>query len=293
MISGAFIGAGISRDDLKNLKRLIKPLAILVSCMFALNIIMGFVLYNISDIDLYTAMFCAVPGGISNTTIIAAEAGADTGKVALMQFMRLCAGVGVFPSLIAYMGRDEENEEGAEQDMKRSKTAYNIKGFLIVFMAAIAGGILGDISNIPAGTLLFALIGAIIAKQIYPKCMMPRKIKIFAQMLSGAYIATSINPAEVSELKSFLLPGLVLVGGYFVSCILVGKLIHKKCNMTLKESMLTATPAGASDMALIAADIGVNSPDVVVLQIGRMLFAILVFPMLSYNIADIYLRFFA
>ena len=43
-------------------------------------------------------------------------------------------------------------------------------------------------------------------------------------------------------------------------------------------SMLAATPAGATDMALISSDIGVEDPDLVVIQILRMVCVILIFP---------------
>ena len=52
--------------------------------------------------------------------------------------------------------------------------------------------------------------------------------------------------------------------------------------------MLMMTPAGASDMALIAADIGVNSPSLVVMQIFRMLMAASVFPQICYQIAKLF-----
>ena len=48
------------------------------------------------------------------------------------------------------------------------------------------------------------------------------------------------------------------------------------------------TPAGASDMALIAADIGVNSPSLVVMQIFRMLMAASIFPQICYQIAKLF-----
>ena len=42
--------------------------------------------------------------------------------------------------------------------------------------------------------------------------------------------------------------------------------------------MLIATPAGASDMALIASDLGVDNPDVSFIQIMRMITVVTVFP---------------
>ena len=53
MISGAFIAVGIDRNDLKNIKRLAKPLIILVSCMLVLNMISGFVIYNFSNLIIF------------------------------------------------------------------------------------------------------------------------------------------------------------------------------------------------------------------------------------------------
>ena len=49
--------------------------------------------------------------------------------------------------------------------------------------------------------------------------------------------------------------------------------------------MLAATPAGASDMALISSDLGVNSKEVIELQIIRMVVVIVVFPQVIYHIS--------
>ena len=52
--------------------------------------------------------------------------------------------------------------------------------------------------------------------------------------------------------------------------------------MTRREGYLTATPAGASDMALISSDLGVDSPDLIVLQLMRMLIVVMAFPQILY-----------
>ena len=65
-----------------------------------------------------------------------------------------------------------------------------------------------------------------------------------------------------------------------VTAFLVGGLLHRFFGFTLREGMLIATPAGANDMALISGDLDVHSPDVVVLQIVRMVIVISLFPQL-------------
>lgn len=280
MISGAFIGVGISAEDLKSFRKLLKPLGVLVGCMLVLNLAMGFLIYHFSNLDLLTSFFSAVPGGMSDTPIIAAEMGADGATVALLQFVRLCAGIGIFPMFIQYCGRNEPAvDKGA---LVRVKTPYSQQGFALTLCVAVVGGVLGKLSGVPSGTLLFALLFTIVAKMLYHACMLPTWVRRCAQVLAGAYIGTSVNHDDVLNMGGLIVPALLLVAGYFTACIVVGHLLKRYCNFSLKEGMLCATPAGASDMALISADIGVSSPDVVVLQIARMLFAVGVFPQIIY-----------
>lgn len=286
IVSGAFIGVGISREEIKQFKRLFKPLTILIGCMMILNLISGMTIYFTSDLDLMTSMFCAVPGGMSNTPLIAAEMGADGAKVALMQFIRLCAGIGIFPSVIKYFGRNKEKTSKSITDLK--KTTYSHYGFLVTSGVAIAGGIVGEILDIPAGALLFSLIATMTAKQFIPACMLPGWIKRMAQVLAGAYIATGISPKDIPEMKKLLIPAMIMLIGYFAACIFIGKLLSKYSALSISEGMLAATPAGASDMALISADIGISSPDVIILQIGRMLSAVLIFPNVIHFIVGLF-----
>lgn len=285
IISGAFIGVGISREELRHFRKLLGPLSILVGCMLILNIAMGFLLYAISDMDLLTCFFAAVPGGMSDTPIIAADMGADGASVALLQFVRLCAGVGVFPMFIQYCGR-KEGDVQKEGSMKKVATPYSHKGFALSLVLAAVGGLLGKWSGVPSGALLFSLLFVLVGKQIYDPMVLPTWVRKCAQVLAGAYIGSSVNHDDVLSFASLVVPALVLVGGYFITCIVVGRLLKQLCHFNLKEGMLCATPAGASDMALISADIGVTSADVVVLQIARMLFAIGLFPQIIYAITQ-------
>ena len=52
--AGAFIGCSVSKADMKNLPRIVKPLAILITGYLVLNLAAGFLLYGISQMDLLT-----------------------------------------------------------------------------------------------------------------------------------------------------------------------------------------------------------------------------------------------
>ena len=75
-----------------------------------------------------------------------------------------------------------------------------------------------------------------------------------------------------------ILPAILILAGYFLNSILTGRLLRRLFGFPLRAAMLIATPAGASDMALISSDLGVESREVIELQIIRMVLVISIFP---------------
>lgn len=275
--AGAFIGATIKKSDVRRIPKLAKPALILLCGMLVLNLVMGFVIHLLSGLDWLTSFFCAVPGGMSDVPIIAAEMGANGAAVALTQFFRLVCGVGIFPSIIMLLTRQETMQEHKLQTKEaQAKPALRSVG-MTIGVAAVCG-IAGKLSGIPVGTLMFAMIGTAMLKLATNRAVIPLWLKRVAQVLSGTYIGCSIGLQELLELRYLILPALLLVIGYLINCFVISTLLHRICGMTRREAMLVATPAGASDMALISGDMGISNPDLNVLQIIRMITVVSVFP---------------
>jgi len=289
--AGAFIGCSVEKSDLQRLKYIIKPASVVLSSMLMLNIVLGFVIYFISPLDLPTALMSCVPGGMSDIPIISADMGADVPKVAILQFARMVTGLGLFPSLIALIARRRDKKCGApsqekpEAPVERVKSGEHTTGVFIQTIAiATLGGIIGNLLGIPAGVLLFSMLSVIGIKLVRNKAYMPMWAKRLAQVLSGAYIGCGMSFSDVLELKYLLVPALLLALGYFITCLIVGNILCKRFGMSIKEAMLAATPAGASDMALISSDLGVQSTDLVVLQIIRLVVVVSLFPQIIHLI---------
>lgn len=292
--AGAFIGCSVKRSDLERLKYILKPATILLSSMLALNLVLGFLIHWLSPLDLLTSLMSAVPGGMTDTPLIAADLGADAPKVAVLQFVRMVSGIGLFPSLIAWVDRRENGTEiqaiefsnGSDSEFGKAKQknwfaldhlSPNLK-FLITISVAIVVGFIGRASGVTAGTLLFSMIAILILKLTTNVSYIPMWAKRLAQVLAGCYIGSGIYKNDLLELRFLVVPALLILAGYFLNCYLTGHLLHKTCQFELKEGMLAATPAGATDMALISCDLRVQSTDLIVLQVIRMLFVISVFP---------------
>lgn len=275
--AGAFIAASVEKSDIKRMPHLLKPAALLLSAMFLLNAVMGVVIHTLSGVDWMTSFFCAVPGGMSDVPIIAADMGANAGDVAVAQFMRLVAGIGIFPSIIMHLTKDEPvpQREGEARVVVKNNDWASV---LMTMAVAVVCGIVGKLSGVPVGTLLFSMLGVIAFKLVVGRAAVPMWLKRVAQVLSGAYIGSSLGLEDLMDMRVLIIPILLLVLAYACNCFLLGGLLHRFCGFTRRESMLIATPAGASDMALISSDLDIHNPDLIVLQIVRMVLVISVFP---------------
>lgn len=277
IVVGAFIGSGINREELSQMKRVIKPALIIIFGLLSLNILSGFLIHTLSGMDLLTAFMCTTPGGISDMPIVAAEMGADASKVLVMQFIRFTIGIGIFPSLIGRMTREEVQNAG-ETLKTRTQAAGQWHMVLLTLTVAALSGILGKLSGLPASTMAFSTIGTIVFKLTYPKATVPSGMRRAAQCLSGAYIGASIGWAQLRELIQLPLPIFILLLSLLTGSLGIGYLLFRMRAFTLREGMLAATPAGASDMVLISADLGIRNMNLVLLHVLRVIVVITFFP---------------
>lgn len=286
IIAGGFIGSGIKREDLSEMKKIAKPALILLPCFLMLNIVSGFLVYSTGKMDLVTAMMCCVPGGMSDVPIIAADMGADPAIVVVLQFIRLVVGIGVFPLMIrAVTGSGAEGEKAVRVKKKKK---FETKYVLLTLLVAAICGIIGNVTPIPAGTMAFATLGSIVFACSYPKAQMPRLLRKCAQLLSGAYVGASIGMEQVRQLGTLALPVIIVSVMYTLACFGIGFLMMRAKCFTRAEGMLAATPAGASDMALISADLGIENPKLIVLQVLRLIVVVLFFPSILSVVISLY-----
>lgn len=277
IIAGAFIGSGITRENVKEMKTVVKPALILIPCLLAVNIVAGLLIARTGTMDMMTALMCCVPGGISDIPMIAADMGADPSVVVTMQFIRMVLGIGVFPLLIRQVAG--EGKETVEAAKKKAPKHYDMRYVALTFAVAAVCGLIGKVSPMPSGTMGFATLGSIAFACAFPgKAQMPRLLRKCAQLLSGAYVGASIGAEQIRTLAHLGVPVMILVTAYLLVCFGVGTLMWKTGCFDHTEALLAATPAGASDMALISADLGVNSAKLCILQVLRLVTVVLVFP---------------
>lgn len=289
-ITGAYIGSTISKEDLFHLPRIISPYLFIMAGFFILNMVSGLLIYILSPLDLLTSLLCAMPGGISDTPLIAMDMGADAAKVAVLQFVRMVFGIGALPLLIVAVDRMADKRQNGDlpqntpnkgpQPKTAAKRVKAPAALLITLGAATLGGLVGKWLKIPAGALIVSMLVTLTLKMFYSKAYLPLWCRRVAQVLSGCCIGSQMTYGDVIEMRFLIVPAVVLVIGYFANCIIMGYLLNRCFKIPRLEAMLCVSPAGATEMALISADLSVESPDLVVIQICRLIGVMAVFPQL-------------
>ena len=285
--AGAYIGALFDHEQLKSIRRVWKPYLLIMAFFLTANLLAGVLIWRTGACDLMTALLCCVPGGMSDTPLIAADLGADVGTVAILQFIRMVTGVVLMPSVIAVLVPPapplmEDARENTSISQKQLRKPLPLAAATVA--VAAAGGGLGKAAGIPAGILVGSMVLVIGMNLTYGRAYLPMPLKRAAQVLSGAYIGCTLTLEQIARLRNLILPAVIILAVYIPISLLCGWLITKLFHREPREAMLSATPGGASDMALIAADLGVESTDLMVTQILRMVSVVLFFPQLVYHL---------
>lgn len=287
-VAGLFVGMSMNMEMVRNIKRLFKPVVMLVVLIQSLCFGVGVVLYHVSDLDVVTSLFSVAPGGMMDMTLMTMDMGGDAAVVAVLQVLRLLSVYGISMPLVKVLAKRMGGAAGADpavQMEKKKLTADDKKhGILIAGSVAALGGALGwGLSQIFDFSVLI-LIGAMVASAAMNiktgKLYMPKNVRRFTQMLSGALIGTSVTMESTHRLAGVILPALLICCGFVVINVILAVVLHKVCKLDFATAMLSSSAGGATEAALTALDFNADPSVVSVLQITRMVCTTSFYPIL-------------
>ena len=285
ILTGAYIGGTVSKEDIKRLPGVIGPFLVVMASFLCLNLLVAAFFYFTTDMDLLTCLFCAAPGGIGDTPLVAMDMGADGAMVSVMQFVRMIFGMGCLPTIIMLTDRriaPEQAEifdaQGGHNGPGGQQGQRSLVKFIPSFLVAMCAGLLGKWLNVPGGILSFSVVAVVVMKLVAQSHPMPIWLRRVAQVMAGCCIGAGITRDQIFQIRQLVIPAIVLCVGYIVCCIGMGCVSSRVFHIELREAMLCLSPAGATEMALIAADLGVHSANLVVLQMCRLLSVMAFFP---------------
>lgn len=267
MILGIIIGCKFNKEKVPQIKSLLVPSIFVTGWLISISLMMGMLLAAVTGLDLGTALFGSVPGGISEMGIVAMAYHLSVPVVSLLQFVRVIAVNFCFPTIaykykIKYNKTEEEKDTTEELPAAHGAEESNRKTlplFITLILAGI-GGFTARFLGVPAGGLLGSMvIVACLRIAGVPLKEVPRWALVFAQVGLGSYLGTTFTPDVVNTLRALLLPTAVFSIIVVINGIVLGLVVHRIFGWDLVTSLLAAAPAGAPLMSAIALDMDADA----------------------------------
>ena len=284
--TGTFIGSKFRSEDIKMLKKVIIPGMTMVLLMITFSFILSYLMSTFLGIDNLTSFFATAPGGIMDISLIAYDFKANTSQVALLQLIRLISVISFVPFFTkkCYERSNKKNisfEQEIKNEIKEEKVENKSeKSFLFTVIVGIIGGIIGYFSHLPAGTMScsMALVAYFNVKN--HKAYMPLTLRKIIQSFGGALIGAKVTLSDVIALKNLILPIILIIIGFCLMNVFVGFFLYKTTKFSLSTALLSASPGGMSEIALMAEDLGANGPQVASMQFLRAIFIVGIYPII-------------
>ena len=286
-LSGAYIGMQIRKKDLRNFHFLIVPFLILI-VLFTINTFaIAYVIKALFHMDLLTALLGCVPGGVSDMSMLAIDMGGDAGVVALMQTMRFFGCLALFPSIIRSVTKKDgdsiedsrfTNDNGNLTTFLNRFIKNDTQKLIFTIIVTLIFGWLGKLSGFPAGAMVLPMFVIMFINVNTNVTRMTMDVKLVAQILSGCVVGSSITPETIRTLPSAFLPIVLLLISYFAINFLFTYICVRYKYLDKKSAMFASAPGGATDMTLIAADLGADLTKIALIQVMRAAYVLAVIP---------------
>lgn len=244
------------------------------------GLIVGYITHKKTGISLETCLLGCVPGGLSQMVVLAEEMeNTDQTAVTIMQTVRMLSVVFSVPFLTMHVLHDGDPMAVAANSQLLAANNHDI---LIYVCVAITGAFLAKFLRLPTAFLLgpILLTGAFILATGIPAPTVPSYLISMAQICVGTYIGSSINLAKIKKYHG-LMPCLFggVVGVLFVS-LLTGYMVVQLTSVSFVTAFLSTAPGGLAEMGITALIVGADISTMTAYQLVRLLFIMLVFPII-------------
>ncbi len=151
---------------------------------------------------------------------------------------------------------------------------------LLTLLIGCAGGVACMKLKIPAGGIVGAMAAVAVFNLLSDMAFAPWYFKLFAQSVTGAFIAMPLTLDKIKSMRLVFIPALIVVLGMLLFSIVMayGCAAISSGKMDLLTAMFFCAPGGMSDIVLISSEMGGNTLFISAGHAIRSLFVLGVLP---------------
>jgi membrane AbrB-like protein len=276
---GIIVGSQFNREKIKQIKSLALASSLVGLWMAIVGLGLGYLIYRFTDMDIGTALFSAVPGGMSEMSALAIMYKLNVPIVVVFQFLRI---VMVYFSVPLMAKLSSRQPAALKSDVIEDSTNSGLEEckyhhIIFTILLGIIAGYLAWKIEVPGGAIVGSLIavGGCKSYGIRLKSL-PKNYIVLIQICLGASLGLTFTPEVAGTLTdmagiSVIFSVLIVLNG-----IILGFAIHKLFKIDLITSLLACAAAGVSQMSAIALDMDADAVVVSVIQSIRLVAIVLI-----------------
>jgi membrane AbrB-like protein len=218
-----------------------------------------------AKVDMATAWFSSIPGGVADMAMLAEGYGGRPAPVALAQLLRVCSVVILVPNLFALAGLRGNVPQVATilpfvpWVLLLQCAAGLVAGFLLVRLGVRAGWMLGPLAVTAALTASGITLSGI-----------PPWLSALAQVVLGTSLGAAFGRESIRPLRRFLPHAVMQVFMLMGGCAIAGALLAWGFGEPMGAMLLGTAPGGVAEMSLTGKALGMDVALIVTLHVTRI-----------------------
>ncbi|MBR0683720.1 AbrB family transcriptional regulator [Roseomonas eburnea] len=216
-------------------------------------------------VDMATAWFASIPGGVADMALLAEAYGGRPAPVALAQLLRVCSVVVLVPNIFALAGLTGNVPQ-----------ASTVLPFLpLVLALQIAGGFAAGALlvriGVRAGWMLGPLaVTAALTASGFTLSGVPAWLSALAQVVLGVSLGAAFGRESIRPLRRFLPHAVAQVLMLMAGCAVAGGLLAWAFGEPMGAMLLGTAPGGVAEMSLTGKVLGMDVALIVTLHVTRI-----------------------
>lgn len=288
---GIILGRQINRQVACQAKSMVRPVLVQISCLLLLSLACGYIFYLLAPraageaVSLLTALVSTSTGGLTEMLVFGLSIGGDVSVIAFVQLFRIVTFLSLIPysaGLAKRLGDKRLPLSASAPAEACSVTAvFSRRDYILLIIAAFAGGYIGLRLRIPAGSLLGSMcfaggLGIILNKRY--SCRYA--VRYLAQIGLGTVMGQRVDAEVLSRLAGLFLPVLGITAVMLAGCLLLAFVQYRTTKYDLATCLMCSAPAGLSQIAIYAEESGTDVFTVSVFHTARMVSIVIIYPWL-------------
>lgn len=296
---GLMIGLRVTRSSLRQLRGVVLPALLVPAVMIVSGILLGFLYAGLTPddsrlrLDLQTAVLAITPGGFQELAIAAQQMDVLLSVVTITHMVRILTVLYTYPrivrTLVRFVGSRRGGEDtGALQNHPDKESSSAPEGrtsagpWAAIILGAAVGGFIGAWSDIPAGTVVFAMLGAAVVKvgAEADSATLPRAARLGIQVALGTVLGLQFTLGPLARAGALVIPLAISLLLLMALSLMTGLLIYRTTRTDLATALWMSAPGGLMEIIVMADAMKVDVLPVLTVHTMRVVLIIAIQPSL-------------